>query len=324
MAPGFPAAAFAPTPSAAQESKPTPTPPAYQPHGDFVWEVSGGQSRVYLFGTMHIVMPEYAITPSVSELLAGCDALAVESDLENQELLEAINALAIYSDGTNLYDHLSERGRAHFEWLCEQYGIPPENLLTLKPFSASVVFELLPAQELGFSGTGVDLMLLDEARTAGMPVLELEDGAAVYERFLSLPDDTMERVCILPVPGPDETSEDLLKMYELYINGDADGMLAFLEDDEGEDMGGDGQLIEYEEKDDLYEQYMFDDRNRDMADSIVSWLETPGRDVFATAGLAHYLGEGSVIELIEAEGYTVKRMAIEPGIPGEIAPKKAA
>ncbi len=299
MLAGFSAAAFA------EESN-----EAYPLHDDYIWEVQGGESRIYLMGSMHLVLPGFAISPRVYELMLGCDALAVESDTENEALDEAIGAMAVYPDGDNLYAHLSQRGQAHMAWLCEQYGIAPWDIAELKPFVASSIFESLAAGAMGFI-EGVDGMMQAQAEAARMPILELEDGAYIYERFLSLPDDTIERMCVLTLGSPDETIMSLLYMYSVYINGDADDMLAFVEDAGGAAVGGDGLPIEFEAKDALYDKYMLEDRNKNWIGVLETWLEMPDRDVFVVAGLGHFIGEGSVIELLEDEGYTVELVEFE-------------
>ncbi len=276
--------------------------------GDYVWEVRGGRSRVYLMGSMHIVMPEYALNPYVVELLAGCDAVAVESDTQNQEMLDTVSAMVRYPKGENLYDHLSPRGRAHIEWLCKQYGLTPLHLANVKSFEATSAFSQMVTSSLGFSFEGVDDLIQAEAQALGKPILELEDGVALYERFLSLPDDTIERKCILTSRGPEETAYSLMALYMYYISGQADIALAETEYDNAEVIGGDGLPIEFEEKDALYEQYMYADRNNAWAKRISTWLETPDRDVFIVAGLAHFAGGGSVVELLEARGYEVERV----------------
>ncbi len=279
----------------------------YQPYGDYVWEVRGGQSRVYLMGSMHLVLPDYALSPRVIELLNGCDAVALESDTENEATMEAVSAMYAYPEGDNLFAHLSKRGKAHFAWLCEQYGKKPWDLAELRPFAASSVFSQLAANAMGFSFEGVDDLIQAEAKAAGKPILELEDGAYTYERFVSLDDDTLERLCILTSYGPGDTAFSLLALYLTYIEGDADALEAFLADGgETEAIGGDGLPIVFEQKDDLYDQYMHEDRNRAWIDVIEGWLETPNRDVFVVAGVSHFIGDGSVIELLEAEGYTVE------------------
>ncbi len=289
-------------------------PVQHRPYGDFVWEVQGGQSRVYLMGTMHATMPEYALTPQVAQLLAGCDALAVESDFTSQAVIDTVGAMGAYADGSEIYDHLSARGIAHFEWLCKQYNVQPQRLASYTPITVSSFFTMLPALELGFVSGGADALLLEQARAAGQSILEMEDGVLVMERFLSLPDDTLERVYLLPIQGREKAEADVKAQYERFLSGDVERYAGY-EDVLAGLGGGDGAPIAFEEKDELYEQYVLTDRNRDMASSIIVYLETPGRDVFAAAGVAHFVGSGSIIELLETEGYAVRRLDIERGVP---------
>lgn len=286
-----------------------------QPHGDFVWEVLGGQSRIYLMGTMHLVQPDYNLSQAVVDLLDSCDALAVESDVDDMELLEALMEYMEYQDGTTLFDHLSERGQEHVRNLCAEYGISPLLLASYRPMTVSSLFTYLPAPLGGFESDGVDNLLLNRARSQGKTILELEDALVVYQRFNSLDDDTQERVHILGLPFMEEMVEQLEELYQSYLTGDEERMLELFNEEE-DDLGGDGLPIEFEEKDDLYEDYMLYLRNREMTASILEYLETPGRDVFVAAGLAHFLDEGSIVPLLEEAGYQVVRLEL-PDTPSQ-------
>ncbi len=283
---------------------------AFQPQSDYIWEVRGGNSRVYLMGSLHLVWPDYALSQTAAELLNSCDAAAVESDTENEATLEAVFGMYTYPQGDNLFAHLSKRGGEHVARLGELYGVKPWDLARFKPFAASSVFSELAARAMGFSFDGVDDLVQAEAMAMGMPILELENGVTIYERFTSLDDDTLERKCILPVYGPGETGFGLMAMYIRYIEGDADALKAFLEGGgaDAQTIGGDGLPIRFEAKDALYDQYLMDERNRAWIGVIESWLQTPDRDVFVVAGVSHFLGDGSVVELLEDRGYAVERV----------------
>ncbi len=73
-------------------------------------------------------------------------------------------------------------------------------------------------------------------KAGGLPAIKAR-------RQRTLPDDVIERTCVLTIVGPDEMAEDIDELYELYVSGDADALLAYLEE-ETEPIGGDGLIIE--------------------------------------------------------------------------------
>jgi len=54
------------------------------------------------------------------------------------------------------------------------------------------------------------------------------------------------------------------------------------------------------------EDKMLHDRNVLMTEKVISYLETD-KTYFVVVGLAHYLGEDSVINMLKKQGYEVKR-----------------
>ena len=57
---------------------------------------------------------------------------------------------------------------------------------------------------------------------------------------------------------------------------------------------------------DALEDKMLKDRNIGMADKIDAYLQTD-KTYFVVVGLAHYLGDESVIKYLEEKGFTVER-----------------
>ena len=61
-----------------------------------------------------------------------------------------------------------------------------------------------------------------------------------------------------------------------------------------------------------YEDFIYDvvlmKRNKQMTNRIIKLMETNDKVKFFAAGVAHYLGDDSVVEMLRKRGYIVTRM----------------
>ena len=61
-----------------------------------------------------------------------------------------------------------------------------------------------------------------------------------------------------------------------------------------------------------YEKFVYDivlvKRNRQMMETIINLMETNDKVKFFAVGVAHYLGDDSVVEMLRDRGYIVTRM----------------
>ena len=278
-------------------------------HTDFLWEVIGGRGRVYLMGTMHAVSRGYILTPELLDVFEEMDALALEINVLDVEDMMDMLDFSFLPQGQTVLDHLSERGLIHLENMIEVYGLDFYSIISMAPFTISSVFmnEVLSMSSLDIPG-GVDLLLNLHAWEMGMEIYVLEDWRDVFNNVNNLPADTLERISILTIAPPEQSVEELQYLYEVFRSGDIDRVLALLSiDGEEEFIGGDGLPIIFEDIDERFDYYMLEHRDRIMADSIISYLES-GRNVFVAAGLAHFIGENSIICFLEEAGYQVVRV----------------
>jgi len=280
-------------------------------HTDFLWEVIGGQGRVYLMGTMHVVTRDYALTPALLDIFDEMDAVALEVNmLDLTGLLDGFHYM-YYSEGVTVLDNLSERGRTHLLNMIEAYGLDMAQVIALRPFSLSSSFIGALLDKTDFTFIGVDMLLNMRAWERDMSIYVLEDFRDIYRNMNNLTYETKERIMVLTIPPPEQAIEELENMYEMFLSGDLEWVYEFLFGEVDEPfLGGDGLPIEFTEVDERYEYYMLEHRDRIMANTIISFLES-GKNVFAAAGLAHFVGDNSIIYFLEEAGYKVVRVDLE-------------
>jgi uncharacterized protein YbaP (TraB family) len=251
-----------------------------------LWEVVSPEGeRGWLFGTIHALPDEVRWrTPAIEEALAGSGALVVEiADLG--DAAKAAEAFERYSRGENLLPlsrRVAPRDRADLAAFLDRAGMEDGDFAASDTWAAALL--LANAARSRESGQSVDRALIG----AGGEVVGLESHAAQYELFDALP--APEQADLLLALARDTGEED--ERIEAWLTGD----LAALE------RLSDGLLRDPELREALQAA-----RNRQWAPRIAALVES-GRRPFVAVGTAHLFGELSLPALLEAEGYTVRRL----------------
>lgn len=280
-----------------------------------IWEVKSDTSTIYLVGSIHVANDEtYPLQQKLLDAFEASDAIAVEADVTNidSDLLEQIQTLMIYLDGTTLSDHISEETLTLFNDYVAEYGISSFNEDTIEllyMFKPWVLYSLIESDivvEAGFnSESGIDLYFLNEAKSKNMPIIEVESVMLQYNMFDSFSEELQEFMLKNTLEtSRDDTVSSLKLMLSLWEKGDVDGFELLLDEDNAD------VLVERtDEEKKLYEEYnqkLIIDRNIGMADKVEELLQG-NQDVFFIVGSAHMVGEDGIVQLLEDRGYTVTK-----------------
>lgn len=280
-----------------------------------IWEVKSDTSTIYLVGSIHVANDEtYPLQQKLLDAFEASDAIAVEADVTNidSDLLEQIQTLMIYLDGTTLSDHISEETLTLFNDYVAEYDISSFNEDTIEllyMFKPWVLYSLIESDivvEAGFdSESGIDLYFLNEAKSKNMPIIEVESVMLQYNMFDSFSEELQEFMLKNTLEtSRDDTVSSLKLMLSLWEKGDVDGFELLLDEDNAD------VLVERtDEEKKLYEEYnqkLIIDRNIGMADKVEELLQG-NQDVFFIVGSAHMVGEDGIVQLLEDRGYTVTK-----------------
>ncbi|ATQ41077.1 TraB/GumN family protein [Caulobacter mirabilis] len=141
------------------------------------WTVKDADSRILLFGSVHVLPPELAWRPkALDDALAQADDLWFETDVGGAGVTESgllARRHGTRPAGAGLLATLSPAGRARLERVCARLGLAPVALDGLRPWLAEVTLSVaaLAAQGAGVEA-GVERSLLDAAPRAERKMLE--------------------------------------------------------------------------------------------------------------------------------------------------------
>ncbi|MEN8204509.1 MAG: TraB/GumN family protein [Pseudomonadota bacterium] len=262
-------------------------------HG-LLWEISKpGQEPAYLFGTIHSEDPEVVDLPApVRQAFDAADSVVLEMLMDTEAMMYSSTAMLML-DGRSLPDVLGMPLYKRVTEAIASRGIPELVLNRMKPWAAAVTLSM-PALE---TGQILDLVLYQDALQQDKAVYGLETVREQLDLFDSMPESdqvTLLKDAVDNLPELDAMHAELLAAYK---QRDLDGLLAI---NETSMQAGDQQLAK-----DL-QRRVIDDRNQRMAERMQQYLQQ-GK-AFVAVGALHLPGEKGLLDLLEQQGYTVRRV----------------
>jgi len=262
-------------------------------HG-LLWEISkAGQVPSHLFGTIHSEDPGVVALPApVRQAFDASDSVVVEMLMDTEAMMYSSTAMLML-DGRSLSDVLGMPLYKQVSEAIASRGIPELVLNRMKPWAAAVTLST-PALE---TGQVLDLVLYQEALQQEKAVHGLETIQEQLDLFDSMPESdqvTLLRDAVDNLPELDAMNAELLATYK---QRDLAGLMAI---NEASMQTGDQRLAQD------FQQRVIEDRNHRMAERMQPYLRQ-GR-AFVAVGALHFPGEEGLLNLLEQQGYTVRRV----------------
>jgi len=198
----------------------------------------------------------------------------------------------IYTGNDDVYNHISKEGKEKLDAYAKELGINMNLYKKMKLWVIESAFQQAQLIKAGYSpNDGVDMYFLNEAK-AKKKILELEGIDFQIDLINSMSEKEQESLFFADIKDLKECETEFDKMYELFKAGDEKEMVKL--------------VIEPSKQDPVSYKKMIADRNIGMAEKIDGYLKT-NDSYFVVAGLAHFIGDDSVVKLLEQKGYTVTR-----------------
>jgi uncharacterized protein YbaP (TraB family) len=271
-----------------------------------MWRVTCPDGNiVYLFGSIHAAnATAYPLPAVIVEAFLRADYLAVEFDiiawLSDEDSQSIHNAAIRYPEGESLSDEIGEELFNALAALFEEFEdeFDADELNRLRPQTVVSRLTALALNEAGILVEyGIDLMFLLIAYELGMDILELEDSESQMELLygFSLP---LQKYLLEAAMAIELSAGEIATLLDIWKAGNEEAAAEFIlkDDDMPEDLWEeyhDGILIQ-----------------RDLAmTAVIEQYLADGMYVFVVVGLAHLLGDDSIIDLLRQRGYTVEKIS---------------
>lgn len=255
--------------------------------GPFLWEVTGDNGPVYLMGTVHLgVDAEKELPAEVWDALERSSRFVMEADITKVNPLELMKYIQL-PPGESLSSKLDN---AQWELLKARTArvMPEMVLLQSRPWFINTLLMQMVAPD----NTPMDLAFQERARAQGKSLEYLETWEFQILMMNSLPEAYSIDGLVMALTEPEAFEGELLALLDAYRSGEEAQVIAQMH----EEMSDYPRVTEM----------TLNKRNQSWIAPIEDYIKKG--DVFVAVGLAHLVGEQSVVALLRQKGYTVERV----------------
>ena len=264
-----------------------------------LWEVSDPDTKIYLFGTIHLLPDNYKWrTTKFDEALAGSQQLVVETIVDQKNPAKLMSAMASLAFNTPnlppLADRVPAARRPALAAAVKKSGFPPQALDKMETWAAAFILLGNQFRDLGLKGDeGVEAVLRNTFTSEGKPIDELETNVQQLGFFDGLPEAAQRQLLDGAIDASDEMKKDFQGMLAAWSRGDVEGIARTF----NRDLAASPDL----------QEALLKRRNHNWSKWIEQRMTQPGA-VFIAVGAGHLAGRESVIELLKHDGYSVRRV----------------
>ena len=263
-----------------------------------LWQVSDSDTTIYLFGTIHLLPPNYSWeTPALRKAVGKSNKLYVETIVDPKnpaELIAALTRLGYANGLPPIADRVDPARRPLLEAAIAKSKIPRAAFDRMETWAAA--FTLLGVQygSLGLEGeSGVEQTLRDQFGADGKPIGQLETNAEQLGFFDQLPETAQRSLLEGAISEDKEARGEFSEMLRGWANGDVDAIARTFNHD----------LAESPE----LREVLLRKRNANWTRWIEQRMRQPGT-VMIAVGAGHLAGNDSVLSLLRSGGYRIRRI----------------
>lgn len=273
-----------------QDSKPV----AKVEGGPALWQVQRGELNGWLFGTIHVLPKGVAWdTPVIKEAMGASDRLILEAaDLQDEQKTLGLFEKMGRSPGLPpLEKRVPDGEKAALSKAMADGGTNSQLLSGYESWAAAMLLSAASQQGLGVSQSdGVEPVLIDTYKKSKKPIGGLETVERQFAAFDTLPESAQSALLVQTV----HEAKGMKALYDRILTAWSKGDMEAIAK---EDKVG-------EQPDPMVEEAILVARNRDWVKAIEPMKGRP----FIAVGAGHLTGRENLIELLKAQGYTIKRV----------------
>lgn len=268
-----------------------------------LFKVTGQGHTQYLFGTMHVGLPEfYPLEARIVDAVKGASTLALEIDPAEppEQMAQAMVRQGMIVPGGAGYERMAPARRAQLNVALKAAGVEAEAANMLNPAMVAALISLSQYQKLGYRPElSADAWLAQLARRGKTRVVALEtvDGQlGQFNKLISAEqwqflEESLDNL------ASGEALEEARGLVEAWAHADRAALDALVKQVD-EDTSVSGKFMR---------ETLLDGRNGALADKLAALLQRENKTVGAI-GMLHLLGKRGVPALLQVKGYRVERV----------------
>ena len=263
-----------------------------------LWSVSDADTTIYLFGTIHL-LPENTQwrSPKIDQAVNSSQQLIVETIVDQKnpaKLMQALTSLAFSPGLPPLADRVPAPKRAALAESVRKSGLPPQALDRMETWAAAFILMGNQFRDMGLKGNeGVEMVLRDTFTNEGKPIGELESNLEQLSFFDKLPESAQRQLLEGAIDQSSDTRDEFQAMLSAWVHGDVKAIARSF----NRDLAASPEL----------QQALLTTRNANWKKWIEQRMSQPGA-IMVAVGAGHLAGKDSVIDMLERDGYRVRRL----------------
>lgn len=273
-----------------------------------LWEISRpGSATSYLFGTMHSADPRLLnLDPRVEQAFADSRAYVLEM-VPDAAVAERFDEAAELPAGQRLSALLPAPAYADLLQRLRRQGLDAARIDRYKPWAALLLLtegqrdggpDRGAVSDSSAGGDGLDLDFFRRARGAGKTIDELDSVDEQIAVFDALPEPTQVALLSLALARHAQLGADHEQGIAAYRRGDLAALMRQTRQFPGASPEQKAHLA-------LLEQKIIRDRSVVMAYRLQTFLRRGS--TFAAVGASHLYGRQGMLQLLQNDGWTVRR-----------------
>ncbi len=266
--------------------------------GSSVWKITRDGETLFLGGSAHVLREEdFPLPVEFDQAFAASSMLALEADIErmsDDDAVQYLMARIFLPEGETLSTVLDSDTYALLMAKCGEYGITEDSIAQLKPSMVMNTLAVLEMQEKqGFEQSGVDMIFLEKAKEAGMPVDFLETVESQIDLLTTMAEGYENDYVKYSLQDMDNTETELNSLVSSWRSGDADYFTRTAE--------------EMNEMWPVLYQSLLVKRNAAWMPRLEEYLATEPVE-FVITGVMHMHGPDGLLRQLEDLGCTVEQL----------------
>jgi len=261
-----------------------------------LWAVTDADTTIYLFGTIHLLPGDLKWrTARFDQAVTNSRELVVETIVDDKnpsKLMAAMASIGLAKGLPPLVDRVPAAKRAKLQAAIKKSGVPEPAYNAMKTWMAAFLLLSNQFRDMGLSG-GVEGVLRDDFTAKNKPIGELETNVEQLSFFDRLPEAAQRNLLEGALEDNTTVKRDFGGMLDAWARGDVKGIARTFD----KDLSGSPEL-----RDSLIRQ-----RNSNWSKWIEKRMAQPG-EVLIAVGAGHLAGPNSVLEMLEKDGYKIKRV----------------
>jgi len=274
-----------------------------------MWRVTDADSEFILLGTFHILPPELQWRgAALNDAFRRADMVyfEIEADAPGAQAttVRIMMTQGFNPPGTLLSDMLEPGDARKLQEIAKSLKLNFAAINPMRPWQAFLTLSVQLIVQQGFDpGSGVDSVLLAEARTLGKELRFFETLGQQLELFTGLEPKVEKALLVLTINDWDQEVAAFERLFTAWRTGDAD----FIDEEMNTSM---------HQKVPVVFQRLIVERNKAWAVEIAAVMKEGSGNGFVAVGAGHLVGGNySVPALLAAEGFEVSRYGLDEASP---------